>query len=153
MREKKRRGEIGFYFFFSSRRRHTRYWRDWSSDVCSSDLRLRVLDGALVPLDRLVVASLPVADAGEPELELRARLERCLLVVDLIQEGEASLQPRDRVVVEALALGEHPELHHQPGGRQRVVAAELVRAAVRPLGPLVASKTLGDVSEQLRHAC
>src|SRR3712207_7290427 len=27
-----------YYFFFSSRRRHTRYWRDWSSDVCSSDL-------------------------------------------------------------------------------------------------------------------
>src|SRR5438445_4694329 len=25
-------------FFFSSRRRHTRYWRDWSSHVCSSDL-------------------------------------------------------------------------------------------------------------------
>src|SRR5947209_14640920 len=25
-------------FFFSSRRRHTSYWRDWSSDVCSSDL-------------------------------------------------------------------------------------------------------------------
>src|SRR3712207_9569653 len=24
--------------FFSSRRRHARYWRDWSSDVCSSDL-------------------------------------------------------------------------------------------------------------------
>src|SRR3712207_9554944 len=30
-------------FFFSSRRRHTRYWRDWSSDVCSSDLRAVVL--------------------------------------------------------------------------------------------------------------
>src|SRR3712207_1172465 len=28
----------GVRFFFSSRRRHTRYWRDWSSDVCSSDL-------------------------------------------------------------------------------------------------------------------
>src|SRR3712207_9406413 len=27
-----------YCFFFSSRRRHTRYWRDWSSDVCSSDL-------------------------------------------------------------------------------------------------------------------
>src|SRR5690606_39375153 len=27
------------YFFFSSRRRHTRFSRDWSSDVCSSDLR------------------------------------------------------------------------------------------------------------------
>src|SRR3712207_1024738 len=29
-----------FFFFFSSRRRHTRYWRDRSSDVCSSDLGL-----------------------------------------------------------------------------------------------------------------
>src|SRR5690606_40304366 len=28
-----------FCFFFSSRRRHTRFSRDWSSDVCSSDLR------------------------------------------------------------------------------------------------------------------
>src|SRR5437762_11483051 len=26
------------FFFFSSRRRHTRYIGDWSSDVCSSDL-------------------------------------------------------------------------------------------------------------------
>src|SRR3712207_5310511 len=32
-RDKKR------FIFFSSRRRHTRYWRDWSSDVCSSDLK------------------------------------------------------------------------------------------------------------------
>src|SRR3989442_9234917 len=29
---------LGFGFFFSSRRRHTRCGRDWSSDVCSSDL-------------------------------------------------------------------------------------------------------------------
>src|SRR5690606_39573494 len=27
-------------FFFSSRRRHTRFSRDWSSDVCSSDLKM-----------------------------------------------------------------------------------------------------------------
>src|SRR6266542_5421611 len=26
------------FFFFASRRRHTRCYRDWSSDVCSSDL-------------------------------------------------------------------------------------------------------------------
>src|SRR5207249_8524120 len=31
-----------FFFFFSSRRRHTRSKRDWSSDVCSSDLELTV---------------------------------------------------------------------------------------------------------------
>src|SRR2546422_4179437 len=29
---------LGIFFFFSSRRRHTRCSRDWSSDVCSSDL-------------------------------------------------------------------------------------------------------------------
>src|SRR5687768_17707320 len=29
-----------FFFFFSSRRRHTRCSRDWSSDVCSSDLTM-----------------------------------------------------------------------------------------------------------------
>src|SRR5207253_8138416 len=33
-------GAVGLaLFFFSSRRRHTRWPRDWSSDVCSSDLR------------------------------------------------------------------------------------------------------------------
>src|SRR5438477_2440876 len=34
------------HFFFSSRRRHTRLTCDWSSDVCSSDLRRRVLEPA-----------------------------------------------------------------------------------------------------------
>src|SRR5690606_39869618 len=29
---------VYIFFFFSSRRRHTRFSRDWSSDVCSSDL-------------------------------------------------------------------------------------------------------------------
>src|SRR5256886_1050977 len=29
---------VGYSFFFSSRRRHTRFDCDWSSDVCSSDL-------------------------------------------------------------------------------------------------------------------
>src|SRR6266576_5246153 len=39
-------GAVGpmYSFFLSSRSRHTRSLRDWSSDVCSSDLR-RTLDG------------------------------------------------------------------------------------------------------------
>src|SRR5690606_21274254 len=32
-----------YFFFFSSRRRHTRFSRDWSSDVCSSDLWERAI--------------------------------------------------------------------------------------------------------------
>src|SRR5436309_4023092 len=41
-------------FFFSSRRRHTRFSRDWSSDVCSSDLldvqTLRIMRSVIVEL-------------------------------------------------------------------------------------------------------
>src|SRR3989449_328427 len=36
------------FFFFSSRRRHTRCSRDWSSDVCSSDLPPGVIDALMV---------------------------------------------------------------------------------------------------------
>src|SRR3989442_13102444 len=43
-----------YFFFFSSRRRHTRCGRDWSSDVCSSDL------GTSADLGRLSVLALTV---------------------------------------------------------------------------------------------
>src|SRR5206468_8564930 len=51
-------------FFFSSRRRHTRSDRDWSSDVCSSDLAvfsaliglLEMLNGRWIVADRLTLA-------------------------------------------------------------------------------------------------
>src|SRR5690606_39836318 len=38
------------FFFFSSRRRHTRFSRDWSSDVCSSDLLRRIPTPCSAPL-------------------------------------------------------------------------------------------------------
>src|SRR6267143_1223966 len=43
------------FFFFSSRRRHTRWNCDWSSDVCSSDLlpHVRWLDHVVVDADDL----------------------------------------------------------------------------------------------------
>src|SRR5215203_6353017 len=55
---------MDFFFFFSSRRRHTRYWRDWSSDVCSSDLRLELVWPHLGP-----------GDAGGPGAGARRRSE------------------------------------------------------------------------------
>src|SRR6266496_3106897 len=42
------------FFFFSSRRRHTRSLRDWSSDVCSSDLGSIVRFVGSDSIDRLV---------------------------------------------------------------------------------------------------
>src|SRR6266496_4818275 len=44
-----------FFFFFSSRRRHTRSLRDWSSDVCSSDLR----DAYVRVFSRLGIPAIP----------------------------------------------------------------------------------------------
>src|SRR3712207_8791531 len=46
-------------FFFSSRRRHTRYWRDWSSDVCSSDLDI----GGIIVIDFIDMARARNRDA------------------------------------------------------------------------------------------
>src|SRR5215203_1226145 len=56
-----------FFFFFSSRRRHTRYWRDWSSDVCSSDLAR-----AVPPTWRRMMKRF-VGDPDEDEELLRER--------------------------------------------------------------------------------
>src|SRR3712207_842115 len=70
-------------FFFSSRRRHTRYWRDWSSDVCSSDLRGveldvgRVLRVALLhDLAETRTGDMPRTVAEYYGAELRRRAER-----------------------------------------------------------------------------
>src|SRR5690606_2818393 len=57
-----------FFFFFSSRRRHTRFSRDWSSDVCSSDLWCR----RKYPLKGLFFASLLQTFAGMTFLYLKA---------------------------------------------------------------------------------
>src|SRR2546429_3351765 len=44
-------------FFFSSRRRHTRCSRDWSSDVCSSDLSIASADRATTSIRSLATFS------------------------------------------------------------------------------------------------
>src|SRR3712207_4812160 len=65
-----------YFFFFSSRRRHTRYWRDWSSDVCSSDLKY---------MERLHEAGIIVIPVV-PSVALAKRMEK-LGVDAVIAEG------------------------------------------------------------------
>src|SRR5256885_11335407 len=48
------------FFFFSSRRRHTRLQGDWSSDVCSSDLLKVLTDSIDVPARQVVISALVV---------------------------------------------------------------------------------------------
>src|SRR2546421_1101769 len=61
------------FFFFSSRRRHTRSDRDWSSDVCSSDLLCAVFPGAHLSVPVLPRRLPPGRMDGTPQplLDLR----------------------------------------------------------------------------------
>src|SRR5690606_18461686 len=49
-----------FYFFFSSRRRHTRFSRDWSSDVCSSDHVMKTIISMRLKIALVAIISLLV---------------------------------------------------------------------------------------------
>src|SRR2546429_2085862 len=66
-----------FFFFFSSRRRHTRCSRDWSSDVCSSDLRndFFAQQRAAAAFDQAQIGR-DLVGAVDGEIELRRFLER-----------------------------------------------------------------------------
>src|SRR5438874_9441785 len=79
------------FFFFSSRRRHTRSLRDWSSDVCSSDLEAFQVD----PLEGFTVAAegeLGVA-AVRHVVVLRQRHVRVADGLE-VEGGEHLVEPR-----------------------------------------------------------
>src|SRR3712207_8843999 len=80
--------------FCSSRRRHTRYWRDWSSDVCASDLlaaeRLGGLEGRAV----LVLGA---GEMGEG------------MVASLVDAGVTDVRVANRTAARAAALATRSE--------------------------------------------
>src|SRR5690606_40312488 len=80
-------------FFFASRRRHTRFSRDWSSDVCSSDLgeRLRHCTSAVVEA-RAVTPPLGVSQTGS------GRERNVGRAVIHLTGGEIELELHDDVV-------------------------------------------------------
>src|SRR2546427_784843 len=87
----------GALFFFSSRRRHTRFDCDWSSDVCSSDLALgsELLDAlarAGTSEVRIEAVAVPVAMA----LDLDARAGEEPRCKDLVHAKAELIEPVDR---------------------------------------------------------
>src|SRR5690625_6712160 len=116
-------------FFFSSRRRHTRWPRDWSSDVCSSDLAAHLLG----QLQRPAAAGGPPAGdhaAGYVvgmEALVAARWTRAHPLVGprpavgAVQPGQALVlqQRRDGGMVVLLQLPLAGGLHRDPGAVQR----------------------------------
>src|SRR3712207_6103914 len=87
------------FFFYSSRRRHTRYWRDWSSDVCSSDLGPGAPDGFGDGPDGLLLADHPLVQHG---LQVEEPLG---LLLDDVGRGDAGPLLEDASDVLARHLG------------------------------------------------
>src|SRR2546430_10870868 len=93
-------------FFFSSRRRHTRFDCDWSSDVCSSDLRVsyppaarRLLEGKRPPTPEV---SRPPTWAGAALLPVRPEPPRRAAFRVRSEEHTSELQSQSNLVCRLL---------------------------------------------------
>src|SRR5215217_2339295 len=127
------------FFFFSSRRRHTRYWRDWSSDVCSSDLGALRRAGGAGGEDRRLARLLRRAEvrdltAGGERLDARvAGLLLGLVPGDEAREVDLGVaeQVRELLVVDERLRGLALEHVGQLRLGERRVEEEGVRAELR----------------------
>src|SRR5712664_3839407 len=101
------------FFFFSSRRRHTRSDRDWSSDVCSSDLRQKGnVDAALADFRKAV--ALDPSDA------------KSLAQIGDILESGGDVAGAEKAYVDALAIEPSAEVDKRLDGlRARSALARL----------------------------
>src|ERR1041385_4198336 len=115
-----------FFFFFSSRRRHTRCSRDWSSDVCSSDLDhskgLKIAGGidevALRAQGREIVAANKAIQRRSEKLTLLRSIE-----MNLNPPGEGDMNTRSLSSL-ALVLGSfHSRLRVAGHQTERYLAA------------------------------
>jgi len=89
-------------FFFASRRRHTRSDRDWSSDVCSSDL--------FVTAVRLLALQKMTADLSD--------VTNPIAVAEIIVDHLAVMLPNARPLVALLSAdNEYVEYIDRKGGR------------------------------------
>src|SRR5690349_22063824 len=98
MRRRLRVHHLRSFFFFSSRRRHTSSLREWSSDVCSSDL---FLDRALAPAILLLGTGL-IYSVLDPSFGLNEKTFTLFVSLVISQEiGRASCRERVWIAVVA----------------------------------------------------
>src|SRR2546421_8116896 len=133
---------IFFFFFFSSRRRHTRSDRDWSSDVCSSDLaacgtgalktdgrRLRMSSTVYVPRDAgaLSLGAGEVAQAISREASARG------LELRLVRNGSRGAYWLEPLVEVATAGGRLAYGPVTPADVPSLYAADFLNGGQHPL--------------------
>src|SRR3712207_1767514 len=135
-------------FFFSSRRRHTRYWRDWSSDVCSSDLEAEIARD-------LGISRVPVREALrllESQGIVVSTPYKGMRLMQVTNRGVAALM-RVRLTLETLAVR---EALGQPGGSERFDrlrrAADAFADAVRASDPALRVRAEEDFHAELCRA-
>src|SRR6266550_2356639 len=139
-----------FFFFFSSRRRHTRCSRDWSSDVCSSDLTRRQ-GPVLQQLEHPLAGDVSVNDCFRPVARFFDRIVRPEQVLTALPEAMRVLTSPVEAGAVVLALPQDVQSHaydfperlfeertwrieRPPADARRIgEAAELLRSAQRPL--------------------
>src|SRR5699024_8183083 len=122
-------------FFFSSRRRHTRSKRDWSSDVCSSDLTTDELRDFQSEIDRLI------RDHG-PDI---------IITSGGISEGKYEVV---RQLLDRLEISWVGKIQQQPGGPQGYGGynrTPIIAPAGHPISTLVSLRML--VGPALCKAC
>src|SRR5689334_10587389 len=106
-------GILFLFFFFSSRRRHTRWNCDWSSDVCSSDLT-----GMWDEEDGFFYDVLRLPDGRSQRLKVRSMVGLLPLCAVTIFEGRLAKRAPELVPRFQRFLAERPELRafiHDPG--------------------------------------
>src|SRR3712207_4510843 len=131
---------------FSSRRRHTRYWRDWSSDVCSSDLH----HANLVPWQQLCERTgatlrwLGLTDDGRLDLsDLSTVVNERTKLVAVTQQSNilGTINPLTDIVARAHEVGAlvlvdgAQSVPHQPVDVTELGADFLVFSGHKMLGP------------------
>src|SRR5256885_13226873 len=127
------------FFFFSSRRRHTRLQGDWSSDVCSSDLRMSMMHAGKV-LDSDTPARL-VAKRGAATLE-----EAFIGYLVEAGGGEAPAEEQQAAPAAPAAVETHTARHRHFSAQRMLSyvwreALELQRDPVRATLALVGSRS------------